>query len=438
MSFIASVKVWVKRRRKCSYCGAPFVYETPTVVKGEAWTEEGARQAVARRFDKIKSAEIDCRAPCPSCGRFQKNAQASRLSRGGTAATAGWILCAVSALWADNIATRPETAFSVFDGCLAILGVVGALFFWGGGIFALYNLNRNPTETLKKFPRRYYRVQTVDGETKAREVFIVDSAGKVVEVATSTTSALRRESRAKARTALATLLAGAALLLISTAFVGDRFKALDALKRYDSSLSVRLDLGVRGESIFGYWRVESQNLRAYLADGGEEVAVRVVPIGAKTFGWGPFIIERRSDITESATEAFRVVAEVRLPENRALAGRELRLKGEVELEFPTELEEEWRLAVVDNFIDVKKTAKVDVPFKLPKDFADRVGRSERAEAAKKYVVAWRCGFVAAFWALTTAVALISVETRRAEKDAEKNRSVVVSVAPETERPRWGK
>jgi len=431
MSFIASVKVWVKRRRKCSYCGATFVYETPTVVKAKAWTEEGARQAVARRFDDLNSSEIDCRAPCPSCGRFQKDEQASRLARGGTAATAGWILSAVAALWADNIATRPEAAFSVFDGSLAILGVVvGALLLLGGGIFALYDLNRNPAKTLKKFSRRYYRAQAVDGWTKAREIFIVDSAGKVVEVATSTTSALRRESRAKARTALATLLAGAAFLLISTAFVGERFKALDALKRYESSLSVRLDLGVRGASVCGYWRVKSHNLRAYLVDGGEEVFIQLNPIGDRE--WGARITCRGAGERALGSETFRVVERARLPENRALAGKALRLKGELALEFPTLTREGYL------FKNRQKTAKVDIPFKLPKDFADRVGRSERAEAAKKYVVAWRCGFVAAFLALTTAVALIGVETRRAEKDAEKNRSVVVSVAPETERPRWGK
>lgn len=343
MTVTASIRVKAKRRQKCPYCGATYFFDTsPQLVQETAFSEEAAKIALLNRVNNLKTFKNAlANAPCPCCGRIQKEVEGRDWRRSAgvifaltLGASAAYFYLAGQPFEGGDY-SEIQAGFAVW----AILAVALTAF----GFYASRDANKRADARRKKFvaqPQNWTAEHPIDRlpafDFQGRRCFVAEESTVLPENQ-------RNVARVWPFAARILFLAGTACGLVAAALWTEKtFTPPVKPAPYQDSFVFDVPFEISGESLKGYCRVAERELTVKTADGEEVADVEFTFGGESDWGeqiqvsetyWGPEGSRREIDPYKHI-ESYRVTSTARLGENRALAGKTVICEGTVEVESP--------------------------------------------------------------------------------------------------------
>ena len=342
MTVTASIRVKVRRRQTCPYCGALYFYDTsPMLVKETSYSADAARSALLRRVGNLETYKNKLsNAPCPCCGRVQKDAEAQEtLKKAGVTAALTFV---ATATWLGLANASFDGAYDSVQTMLT-LWLILAIALTALGFYATRDVNKNAKERLKKFVER---PQNLTAEDAVERLRVFEYEGRRCFLAVDSTILAGTNDARRAWSFAARILCVAAFLCgVVAACLWTRKTVVAPQKPapYQNSFTFDVPFGISGKSLEGYCRVAERELTVKTADGEEVPDVKFTFGGESDWGdtirvsesyWGPKSATPREIDPYDHLEDYKVTATARLGENRALAGKTVICEGTVTVESP--------------------------------------------------------------------------------------------------------
>lgn len=302
-----TIKCW--KQHECVGCGGAYRYKFQRSVTGQGGNESAAERAAEQAAMRAMEREVDQR-PCPRCGCLQPDMIAQGKSR-----THRWLALILLALSAAVVAFGLISSATLVTYAIAglILVVMSALALPIHAAVALSNPNKN------KDANRNRAAKAVD-------------TGLVEEVADEDLDLADGEPRAVGRGVLLLLILG----VVGTLFTVAPF-ALKAVSGWPTVEGTKPEVLSPGDSVTVWFPDRIQAVKG-LWSGSPRVTVvndggagpLNISATASRDNWGNTISGK--SVSNSSPNLW---AELKVPDNAALAGKTIEVRVDMDLNYPT-------------------------------------------------------------------------------------------------------